>query len=590
MIKGGINMSETIVEIPKNVSVGKKGHVYFNASTKWVESKDKSHKYADHHRVYIGRAVTFNTPGANWRDDPRMYPNDNYYIYVLKQEPPATSKSSGHESTVSLGAFVVLRKIAEESGLLDILSQVFDKKIVDLILDLAMCFNVRESGVFQRAPAWLKQHATFSETIRNDTSISKINNSKITRTNFDRFRYLWAKHSVGTGKINVSYDSTNVNSQADGVTLVSRGHAKDKKNLPQVNVEYVVRQDDGLPIAFSLYPGFINDISESPQIIDFFKDIQEDLKEEDKESNLEILITADRAYLSENNMSRMEAANIDFLLMLKTTMDMTYTLIDEHADEVKDMSNYIEARDQFAKTYRIPLDDDKIRYFHIVWDDRYEKKNRQKLYKDITNAEKKLEELIEKKTRVTERELDKYRKFFRIKTNPAGEVTKLKRTIPVFTVESIVEKRNEIIGLLLKRCGFFILVTSKDISKEEALEAYAKRSYIEKLFSTLKSHLGMNKFGTCTDESMHAKLLMWFIASIMRNILLNKTKHLREKDRKSYTIPGIFDLLEPIKAHRNRNDRKYRKDFTLFDKQKQILRAFKISEKDIEETIENLWS
>ena len=583
-------LSKTIVEIPKNVSVGKGGHVYLNASTKWVNSKDKSHKYADHDRVYIGRAVTFDTPGANWRDDPRMYPNDNYYIHVLKQEPPQTSKSSGHESTVSLGPFVVLRKIAEESGLLDILSQVFDdKKIVDLILDLAMCFSVRESGVFQRAPAWLKQHATFSETIRNDTSISKINNSKITTSHFDRFRYLWAKHSIGAGKINVSYDSTNVNSQAEGVTLVSRGHAKDKKNLPQVNVEYVVRQDDGLPIAFSLYPGFINDISESPQMIEFFKDIKEDLKEEDKESKLEILITADRAYLSEENMSRMEAANIDFLLMLKTSMDMTYTLIDEHADEVRDMDNYIETHDRFAKTYEIPLEDNKIRYFHIVWDETYARKNRQKLHKDITNAEKKLNELIEKKTRVTERELDKYSKFFKVETKPAGEVTKLKRTIPVFTVESIVEKKSDIIKLLLKRCGYFILVTSKDIPKEEALEAYSKRGCIEKLFSTLKSHLGMDKFGSCTDESMHAKLLMWFIASIMRNILLNKTKHLRDKDRKSFTVPGIFDLLEPIKAHRNRNDRKYRKDFTLLDKQKQILRAFKISEKDIEETIENLW-
>ena len=251
------------VDIPKNVSVNKKGYVYFNKSTIWTDSKDKSHKYADHKKICIGRAVTYANPDVHWREDPRMYPNENYYIFIKNQESPQSLESSGHSNTVSLGTFVVFQKIAEECGLLDILSEVFDKKIVDLIFDLAMCMNVTGKAVFQHAPAWLKDHATFSEKIRNDTAISKISNSKITATHIEHFKYLWAEHAIGTGKVAVSYDSTNVNSQAEGVTVVKKGHAKDNKKLHQVNVEYVVRQDNGLPITFSLYPGFINELSQS---------------------------------------------------------------------------------------------------------------------------------------------------------------------------------------------------------------------------------------------------------------------------------------------------------------------------------------
>lgn len=232
----------------------------------------------------------------------------------------------------------------------------------------------------------------------------------------------------------------------------------------------------------------------------------------------------------------MEEANIDFLLMLNTSMDVTYTIIDEHADEVKDMSNYIEERDQFAQTYKITFQEEKqykTRYFHIIWYGSLEAKHRQKLFKEIAKTEKKLKELIDRKTRITQKEVDKYSKYFKLRCKPVGEVTKLKKTVQVFTVESIVEKKTGIINLLLKRCGFFILVTSKDISKLEALEAYSKRGCVETLFSTLKSKLGMDKFGTSTDESMNAKSLMWFIASILMSVLIDKTKSLRKKDRKS---------------------------------------------------------
>ena len=83
--------SEEIVEIPTNVSVNKKGYVYYNADTYWTDSKDKSHKYAGHTKVCIGKILI---PGSDWTDDPRMHPNSNYYrLFDVEKLPVAPERA-----------------------------------------------------------------------------------------------------------------------------------------------------------------------------------------------------------------------------------------------------------------------------------------------------------------------------------------------------------------------------------------------------------------------------------------------------------------------------------------------------------------
>ena len=84
--------SEEIVEIPTNVSVNKKGYVYYNADTYWTDSKDKSHKYAGHTKVCIGKILI---PGSDWTDDPRMHPNSNYYrLFDVEKRPSGSANTS----------------------------------------------------------------------------------------------------------------------------------------------------------------------------------------------------------------------------------------------------------------------------------------------------------------------------------------------------------------------------------------------------------------------------------------------------------------------------------------------------------------
>ena len=104
----------------------------------------------------------------------------------------------------------------------------------------------------------------------------------------------------------------------------------------------------------------------------------------------------------------------------------------------------------------------------------------------------------------------------------------------------------------------------------------------------LKSFLGMEKIGVDSDDSIHAKTLIWFVAAILHSLFFSKTAGLRVNDRKSFTVPAIIDLLEEITADKNLVTGEYERRYKPIKKQSSILNAMQISVKDIDSCIENL--
>lgn len=118
-----------------------------------------------------------------------------------------------------------------------------------------------------------QEHALFSESIRDDSYLGKFLRSSLTIPKIKSFKKAWAKENIGNGKVYLCYDSTNVNSQAEGVFIVQKGFAKDDKSLPQVNSDYVIRQADGLPLTYMHSPGSVADIAQAQEMIKFFDGI-----------------------------------------------------------------------------------------------------------------------------------------------------------------------------------------------------------------------------------------------------------------------------------------------------------------------------
>ena len=95
----------------------------------------------------------------------------------------------------------------------------------------------------------------------------------------------------------------------------------------------------------------------------------------------------------------------------------------------------------------------------------------------------------------------------------------------------------------------------------------------------------MDKIGTQTDESIHAKSLIWFVAAILHSLLFTGTKDLRVSDRKTFTVPSVVDLLEEINSDKNLMTSQYERRYKPNRKQSDILKALGISTTDIDDRI-----
>ncbi|MEG1313777.1 MAG: hypothetical protein RSD40_05635 [Bacilli bacterium] len=143
-------------------------------------------------------------------------------------------------------------------------------------------------------------------------------------------------------------------------------------------------------------------------------------------------------------------------------------------------------------------------------------------------------------------------------------------------------RKEEAIKKKIDECGYFAIITSMEMSAEEALAKYRFRDTSEKLFMVDKSFLEADTLRVYSDDSMESKQMLNFMALIVRNEVYKKTTDLKLKDRKSYTIPAIIRELSKIIITRN-GDGKYQLRYALTNKQKKILEQFGIKENDLKE-------
>ena len=159
-----------------------------------------------------------------------------------------------------------------------------------------------------------------------------------------------------------------------------------------------------------------------------------------------------------------------------------------------------------------------------------------------------------------------YEKLFKLKYDNNGYLESYKRN------EDGIQKE-------IDKLGFFVIVTSKEMTASEALDIYRKRDSVEKIFRMLKTGLEYDTFRVHSQDSLESKTYVMFIASIVRNYLFQGLKKVskKEKDKKSYTVPASISELEKITIVKNSKD-VYIRRYGLTKKQRSILTQFGVSE------------
>ena len=130
----------------------------------------------------------------------------------------------------------------------------------------------------------------------------------------------------------------------------------------------------------------------------------------------------------------------------------------------------------------------------------------------------------------------------------------------------------------LEMCGYFCIITSDKMTAKEALELYKSRDASEKLFKADKSFLGNRSFSVYNGDAFEGKMLIAFVALIIRNRMYTKLKDAEEEmlEKPNYmNVPAVIRELEKIEMIRQA-DGVYRLDHAVTATQKTILKAFEI--------------
>ena len=481
-----------------------------------------------------------------------LIPNQNYFD--LYGKPVELDVPGERADSISCGPFVVVDSIARKTQLMDVLESVFPEQW-EKILDLATYMMMTENNVMQYFEDYGCHHALFNESNFTDSTIGRLfDNMNI--KDMDLFIRAWVIMHADKD-IYISYDSTNMNCVAGNLELAEYGHAKDNPDLPQVNMSLGYNQTGNKPLFYSLYPGSIIDNTECEKMVERAKYYECE--------NMGFIL--DRGYFSIKNIRYFERNGYDYILMTKGNAGFVQEAVEECQAILRNgYTNYIEEHELYGMTLEKDLfGTGKTEYVHVYYDGIQAEKE-----KIIINGRyKKMDEIMEEKVqRKTQRKEDvkAYEGYYKVRFDDNGYLLAYQRK----------EKK---IKEMVNKVGYFVIVTSKKMDAAEALSIYRDRDAVEKTFRMEKSYLGFDVFRVHDTEKLESKVFISFVALILRNEIYQALKPMYKKNRKDNTVPKVIREYERLGITKL-SDNKYHVRYSLTSRQKKILGAVGVTEKD----------
>ena len=541
--------TKDIVKIPEKVKFNtKKSGVYVYQILNQSYSKEK--KYSTDSRVLIGKKI----------DDNTMHPNNNYFkFYQLENKKEELKNPRTFSDTLSVGDITLLQSISDNIKLSECLEKVYDEDVKNMIINMASYHIIENSSVYQHYPTFAFKHPVLGKRVYTDSHISQFLHDKINESLIHEFFKLWIEKQSIEGRVIVSYDSTNINCEADGIEISEYGNAKDDKEKRIVNLSYVFDQKNGTPLFYDLYSGSITDIAECSKMLKLAKQYG---------LNHSIFI-ADRGYFSMKNINSIMKNFDGFIMMAKINNVFIRDTLKENKVNISKVPNYIEKYGVFGirvkqKLFKQDFDCD-ARYFYLYFDELKYNADKSNLIILANKDYNEGKELIGTTLSKEDYEYHPYCKF--IIDDETEKVTD-------------VEFNQEEFDNNLSESGYFVIVSSLEKEPSKILDDYRNRDSIEKCFRTLKTELGFSKLGVQSEQNLRSKVFIAFIASIIRNHILRSLKELRIKSKKDYTVNAALNSLSRIEATKL-GDKSHMVLYSLTKTQKDIIQACGVKLSDI---------
>ena len=496
-------------------------------------------------------------------DDRTMIrPNHTFLTYFPNVDLPISADRTKRSSCLRAGAFIVIRKIIRDYKLDEILGMYFNERDLGMLLDLAVYTIITEDNAGQYYPDYAYNHPLFTKDMKiySDSTVSDFLGS-VTADQSAGFLNEWNGNRNHREKIYISYDSTNKNSQAGNVEIVEYGKPKADMGFPVFNYAVGYDVNNREPLFYEKYPGSIVDVSQLRLM----------LNKAEGYGYKKVGFILDRGYFSKQNIDHMDRCGYSFVIMIKGMADLVSSLILENKGSFENKRSCdMDGFGVYGKTVKRRLyeTDKKERYFHIYHSISKEASERIKFEDDLKRMKQYMMEHQDEEITFGSR----YQKYYYLHYDKEG------------TVFLMPEENTAATERQLALFGYFVIVTSDRMTAKEALHIYKSRDFSEKAFRGDKTYLGDKSLRVHSTEATAAKIFVEFVAMIIRNklytCLLDEMKRLGKK-LNYMTVPAAIKELEKIEMTRQ-TDNIYRLDHAVTATQKKILKAFDLTEKNIE--------
>ena len=547
-----LNCLVKIPEAPGKIVCQKKGettYVYFETGRTY----DPEKQYTTPKRATIGK--------LSKADPDMMQPNENFLKFFPEEPLPEEQDRTARSSCIRIGSWIVLRKLAEDTGISEILDKYMQPKDKGLLLDLAAYSIVMENNAAQYYPDYAYNHPLFTQSMRiySDSKVSEFMKT-LDRELSISFLNDWNESRDHRAKIYISYDSTNKNCQAGDIDLLEFGNAKEDMNVPIFNYSVAYDTDNRVPLFYERYPGSINDVSQLQFMLDKAQSY----------GYRKVGFILDRGYFSQKNIEYMDKCGYSFIIMVKGMASLVRQIIQENKGTFEEeWANAVPDYDVYGKTVkrRLYITDSKDRYFHLY----YSSARAADEKKDFENKIVAMKDFLMANTNKARKFGPAYERYFYLHYSEDGETF----LYPEENTKAISEE--------LKLCGYFSIVTSENMKAKEAIALYKSRDASEKLFRADKSYLGNHCLRVHSDESADTKIFIEFLALILRCRIYTMLKDAEKEMKKKLnymTVPAALKELEKIEMVRQL-DNVYRLDHAVTAAQKTILKAFGLNAEHI---------
>lgn len=550
----------TYVSIPKDTGYYLKSGKHYSRYI-YLRTYHKDGKLK-HDVLCIGRKAI--NPETN---EECLNPNDNYYKHY-NLEPPVgvevkgcgqTKKSvpkryhqNNENSVLGFGYGIAMFGIAKKLGIESILTDIFGSEIARNIIGLAMFYCDSYRGLTE-LEYFTERQMCFTNSVLTADSAYKLF-SDIDKVEITEFFRKWAPAQIENDV--ACYDVTSLSSYAEQIPGVEYGYNRDKEELPQLNIGMFSNVKTGMPIAYEIYNGSINDFTNFPYVVN---------NAADWGLNKKFLIVMDGGFADPDTVDYVNLKDYDCLvgIPLSRSVKARKSVLDwrKENNDAESFSKYSFEDDTVCREVSFSISANTTgRLFMYCNLDSFALQ-RSSVQKEINSQR----EILKNLTHISEKEAKKFKHYFSIEIH--DDLT--------FSFEI----KQDVLANDLNLCGTMVLfTTSPNISAEQALELYRKKDVVEKNFGDLKNNILGERIRVHKRDALTGKFFVSFISLILRTELHNKLKSWIKTNKSS--VLAVIHQLENIECVK-------RADYWLLDKaltrvQKELIKILEIPIRQID--------